>query len=344
MKKYLLPEGGNFYKVNMHNHTTNSDGEHTPEQIKEIYKSLGYSAVAYTDHGKLWDVSYLTDDEFIAINSYEFDMLNPDPIVPFEDEELAKHFHLHEAIHINFYAKDPKMLKQPCVDPKGRRYQKIVDDPKIEIVSTLEDAKFDVETLNRVIDEHKKLGYLAVYNHPAWSLNNYDLYANLRGFDGLELVNGATYRSSDQEYVPLVFDQMLRQGERIVPVGGDDGHHTRHYGLAWTMVKADELSYESLIDGIEKGNCYMSTGPEIKEIYVEGDKVTVKTSAAEGIIYTAMGRSHQNNIMEKDGEPVTEATFTIKPWHVYFRITVRDLNGKRANTRAYWIDELDLEQ
>ena len=47
MRKYLLPESGNFYKVNMHNHTTNSDGEHTPEQIKEIYKSLGYSANAY---------------------------------------------------------------------------------------------------------------------------------------------------------------------------------------------------------------------------------------------------------------------------------------------------------
>lgn len=343
MKKYLLPENGNFYKVNMHNHTTNSDGEHTPEQIKEIYKGLGYSAVAYTDHGKIWDVSHLTDDEFVAISSYEFDMLNPDPIVPFEDEELAKHFHLHEAIHINFYAKDPTSLKMPCVNPNTKRYQSIVDDPKVEIVSTLENGKFDVETLNHIVAEHKKLGYLAVYNHPTWSLNNYELYSKLKGFDGLELVNGATYRSSDQEYVPLVFDQMLRQGERIVPVGGDDGHHLRHYGLAWTMVKADKLSYDSILDGIEKGNCYMSTGPEIKELYIEDNKVTVKTSEAAGIIYTAMGRSHQNNIMDKGGEPVTEATFTIQPHHVYFRITVRDMYGQRANTRAYWLDELGLD-
>ena len=343
MKKYLLPESGNFYKVNMHNHTTLSDGEHTPEQIKEFYKDMGYSAVAFTDHGKIWDVSHLTDDEFVAISSYEYDMLNPNTIIDLDEYGVADHFHLHEAIHINFYAKDSTNLKMPCVNPNTKRYQSIVDDPKVEIVSTLENGKFDVETLNHVIAEHKKLGYLAVYNHPAWSLNNYELYANLKGFDGLELVNGATYRSSDQEYVPLVFDQILRQGERVVPVGGDDGHHPHHYGLAWTMVKADKLSYDSIIEGIEKGNCYMSTGPEIKEISIEGNKVTVKTSEAAGIIYTVMGRSHQYKIMEKGEEPVTEATFTIMPHHVYFRITVRDTNGRRANSRAYWLDELDID-
>ena len=344
MKKYLLPENGNFYKVNMHNHSTLSDGEHTPEEIKEIYKGLGYSAVAYTDHGKIWDVSHLTDDEFVAISSYEFDMSNPVSNFGINKGETPEHWHLREAIHINFYAKDPTSLKMPCVIPSAKRYQLIVDDPKVEIVSTLEDPEFNAETLNHIIAEHKKLGYLAVYNHPAWSLNTFELYSKLRGFDGLELVNGATYRSSDQEYVPMVFDQMLREGERIVPVGGDDGHASRHYGLAWTMVKADKLSYESILDAIEKGNCYMSTGPEIKEIYIEGNQVTVKTSEAEGIIYTAMGRSHQNKIMEKGGEPVTEATFTIQPWHKYFRITVRDMRGQRANSRAYWLDELDLEQ
>ena len=343
MKKHLLPENGNFYKVNMHNHTTLSDGEHTPEQIKEIYKSMGYSAVAYTDHGKLWDVPHLTDDEFVAINAYEFDMLNPTPIVDVNNGMAPDHFHLHEAIHINFYAKTPDILKMACVNPNTKRYQSIVDDPKIEIVSELENPEFNAETINHIVSEHKKLGFLAVYNHPAWSLNTFELYSKLRGFDGLELVNGATYRSSDQEYVPMVFDQMLRQGERIVPVGGDDGHHLRHYGLAWTMVKAEKLDYVSIINALEKGDCYMSTGPEIKEISLDGDQLTVKTSEAQGIIYTAMGRSHQNKIMEKGGEPVTEATFTVKPWHVYFRITVRDMYGQRANSRAYWLDELDLE-
>ena len=50
MKTYLLPKEGNFYKANLHCHTTVSDGKRTPEEIKELYMRNGYSIVAYTDH------------------------------------------------------------------------------------------------------------------------------------------------------------------------------------------------------------------------------------------------------------------------------------------------------
>ena len=45
MRKYLLSKDGNFYRANLHCHTTVSDGKRTPEEIKEIYKSKGYSIV-----------------------------------------------------------------------------------------------------------------------------------------------------------------------------------------------------------------------------------------------------------------------------------------------------------
>ena len=41
MKYYLLPEEGNFYKANLHAHSTVSDGKNTPEQLKELYKAFG---------------------------------------------------------------------------------------------------------------------------------------------------------------------------------------------------------------------------------------------------------------------------------------------------------------
>ena len=37
MKKYLLANSGHFYKANLHVHTTVSDGQMTPEEIKRIY-------------------------------------------------------------------------------------------------------------------------------------------------------------------------------------------------------------------------------------------------------------------------------------------------------------------
>lgn len=34
---YLLPKEGTFYKANLHCHTVVSDGDLTPEQVKEAY-------------------------------------------------------------------------------------------------------------------------------------------------------------------------------------------------------------------------------------------------------------------------------------------------------------------
>ncbi len=43
MRKYLLPETGNFYKANLHCHTTLSDAKRTPEEVKALYQKKGYS-------------------------------------------------------------------------------------------------------------------------------------------------------------------------------------------------------------------------------------------------------------------------------------------------------------
>ena len=71
MIKYLLPKDGTFYKANMHAHTDMSDGRDTPEQVKEIFKSKGYSIVAYTDHDVFVDRSHLCDSTFLALNGVE---------------------------------------------------------------------------------------------------------------------------------------------------------------------------------------------------------------------------------------------------------------------------------
>jgi hypothetical protein len=41
---------GIWLKVQMHCHTTNSDGEHTPEEAVALYEEAGYDALALTDH------------------------------------------------------------------------------------------------------------------------------------------------------------------------------------------------------------------------------------------------------------------------------------------------------
>ena len=39
-----------WYKGNLHCHTTDSDGDCTPEEVVKRYKEQGYSFLAITDH------------------------------------------------------------------------------------------------------------------------------------------------------------------------------------------------------------------------------------------------------------------------------------------------------
>lgn len=43
-------EGNKRYKINLHTHTTISDGRVTPERSAEVYREAGYDMIAFTDH------------------------------------------------------------------------------------------------------------------------------------------------------------------------------------------------------------------------------------------------------------------------------------------------------
>ena len=77
MKKHLLPEGGAWYKANLHCHSTISDGKLTPEELKKVYTEKGYSIIAYTDHNVMLDHSDLNDENFLALVGYELDVSEP---------------------------------------------------------------------------------------------------------------------------------------------------------------------------------------------------------------------------------------------------------------------------
>ena len=71
MRKYLLPESGQFYKANLHCHSNISDGILSVEKLKEIYKTQGYSVLAYTDHNVFLPHHDLTDESFLTLSGFE---------------------------------------------------------------------------------------------------------------------------------------------------------------------------------------------------------------------------------------------------------------------------------
>ena len=102
MKTYLIPNTKQ-YKANLHCHTVLSDGQKTPEQIKQEYKAKGYSVIAYTDHEYIVNHQDLNDENFIAITAYE---ANFDSGIDWRYGKCA---------HLNFYAKNPYEGYARCV-------------------------------------------------------------------------------------------------------------------------------------------------------------------------------------------------------------------------------------
>ena len=142
MKKFLLPENGNFYKANLHVHTTISDGALTPEEIKAVYKEKGYSVVAYTDHEAMVPHTDLADDAFLPITSVE---------LATNAELTHGAYNFRETCHINLYSKDPN--KTTCaVYSKSRLWPAHAEQYLNEEMKEIDFKRtFTPESMNEVI-------------------------------------------------------------------------------------------------------------------------------------------------------------------------------------------------
>ena len=68
---YLINPNKKQYKANLHCHSALSDGKKTPLELKEMYKSNGYSVLSITDHERPYCHKDLTDKDFIMLTGYE---------------------------------------------------------------------------------------------------------------------------------------------------------------------------------------------------------------------------------------------------------------------------------
>lgn len=321
MRKYLLPEGGNFYKANLHSHSTLSDGKQTPEEMKASYMELGYSIIAYTDHEKFVDHSALCEENFLALNGVEVGVHQGVGTVPY-----IKHCHLC------FIALDQE--ERPVFwCERGEK-----DSDKIARI-------YATGNVNAFIKKGHELGFFVTYNHPGWSMENYNDYMNYHGMHAMEILNWTGFKQGALDHVPHVYEDMLRGGERIFCIATDDNHSApdpssyRNSCGAFTMIKAEKLEYKAITDALLAGNFYASQGPAIEELYYEDEKVHIKTSPAHRIILNTGRRRFGCIGADNDGE-VTEASFDVFPEDNFFRLTVVDKRGRYAHTNAYFIDEI----
>ena len=329
MRIDLLPAEGNFYKANLHCHTTVSDGTMTPQQVKDHYKSQGYSIVAYTDHCVLIPHPELKDNDFLPLNGIEIEVVAKDDIEPIP---RRKHNHI---CYIALEEQNSTMpfLSKGCIWGNSVAWKDKIKWNRENHIRT-----FTPECINEMIRWGKEDGFFVTYNHPAWSQERYEDYMAYEGMDAMEIMNFDSYQNGYGDYNPRVYDDMLLGGKRIYAIAADDNHNLRSSCGAWTMIKAPALEYRTITKAMEAGHFYASNGPEIHALWFEDGQVHLTCSDAVRIICST--GPYRPRILNAKEVPLTAAQFLILLSDQYFRITVVDEKGRYANTNAYFTDAL----
>jgi len=303
MQKIFFKADKNLYKANLHCHTTESDGKHTPAEIKRLYRAQGYHIIAFTDHNVFNVHDALNDADFLALNSMEVDIYQP----------KGTPWSRMKTYHFNLYATSSTRTHAPPLPAMPYH---------------------DKAAINQYIADRNAEGFLVCYNHPAWSLQTYEEYSQLKGCFAMEIYNhGCEVEDSFNGYSPQAYDDMLRCGQRLFCLSTDDNHGDGDMFGGWVYVHCAELSYEAIMQALAQGDFYASQGLQIHEISVEDKRLTVKCSPAEKITVFTQGRHGK----ELRGTNLTEAQFELSGDEGYIRVVCRDANHLDANSNAYFL-------
>lgn len=346
MKKYLLPKDVNWYRANMHCHTTISDGYYTPEEIKKHYMENGYSIVAYSDHELIRDHSDLTDKDFLAITSSEFSVDDTVPSFELPKGANTDEWRKVKVIHLGVYSKNPHNTFHPATDntlfdmwwrAQGRDIGEIDCDGY--------HREYSLESINEMVRRLNEAGFLVSLNHPNWSMNDMNDYLNIKGLWSLEILNYATERVSGAEYCPYIYDHMVRAGNHNLYCNmGDDNHNgggsLDHSFGGSTFIGASSLDYGEVMKALECGEFYCASGknpPKINTLYVEDNVIKIDCSPAADVFLTGLGRSFRYK--SGQGQEICHAEFPLEKGDVMFRVTVRDKYGNNAHTHYYKVED-----
>jgi hypothetical protein len=309
----ILPIGnrGNWYKGNLHCHSTMSDGKLDPYTLVEMYKRRGYSFIAFSEHELFTAWKEFNEDTFIIMPGIERSV---------HETGTRKCYHIHGIMGSTEYIKNNDFIPL--------RHNIRVPVPQWNGKETAQD----------IINELRNTGNLVMINHPLWSYNELEDLVELEGYHALEIYNHGCEVENKTGLATVYWDSLLRRGIRTWGVATDDNHNNNRYEEApidwdsfggWVCVKAEKLSQDSISKALLQGQFYSSTGPEIYNYGIKDGIAFVECSPVKTIFflsYEGRGESRRN----KDGKPISYAECKIGDKEKYVRIECVDEFGRTA--------------
>jgi hypothetical protein len=302
---FSLP--GRFWRGNLHTHSTLSDGVRSPETVVGAYKDAGYDFVMLTEH-------------FIA----HFDW-------PLADTRAFRSADFTTLIGAELHA--PKTTA-------GEYWHIVAAGLPLDFAPA-----GDEETGPEIARRAHAAGAFVGIAHPAWSQLTIEDAGSIECAHAVEIYNHGCATECDRGDGLYLLDQLLTSGRRVSAFATDDAHFAfpDHFG-GWVQVKADSLDPDALLEALKQGHYYSSQGPQIHDIAISGNELTVSCSPVDTIAVVC-GNSRTEQRM---GRAITEATLDLakldESWFpsdpsLWLRVVVIDNAGKRAWSNPIWRDQ-----
>ena len=304
----------NWFKGNLHTHSYWSDGDDYPEMVMDWYKSNGYDFVSLSEHnviaeGEKWKlipksrvheeafqkylekygeewVNFKEDTGRISVklktlNEYRrlFDVSGEFLIL--QAEEITDRFD-GKPLHLN------ANNLQELIPPQGGN----------SVTEVLQN------NINTVIEQRARLGVpiMVHVNHPnfGYAITVEDLIP-VRGERFFEVYNGhaAVNNRGDSAHISteqmwdLINSARIKSGDALLfGLATDDAHNYHLFGSSysnagrgWVMVNCDELTPETLINAMEAGQFYSTTGVILKKLTFEDNLLSIAIRPESDVTY-----------------------------------------------------------
>lgn len=323
MKKLMFSEQGNWYKGNLHSHTTNSDGKMKPEEAVKLYKSYGYQFMCLSEHDVFTDLRNQFDcEDFILLPGVEASAM----VLNKEKTAMIKTHHIHGIL-------GNEEMQKAAGENVFKNGEKLTPPTFIEEWDGL-------KTAQELSDHLRSKGCFTTYNHPTWSRVETEEVTDLKGVWGIEVYNYGTEVECGEGCDTAFWDAMLRKGTHIHGFASDDNHNPPKFFDSfggYVMVRSEELSHEAIVNHLLAGDFYFSAGPEIFQWGIEDGKVFVECSDAERVNFIVGGMVGRSETVLQHVTPIRYACHELKGDEPYVRIECIDEKGRKAWTNVLWL-------
>ena len=208
-----------------------------------------------------------------------------------------------------------------------------------------------VETLQENVTRIIEAGAMASINHPnyKWAFGPAELL-EVHGYRFLEVFNGHptsnSFGAGGSLSAEAIWDRLLSAGREVWGIAVDDAHHftgefaagRSNPGRGWVQARTGRLDRASILDAMDRGDFYSSTGVTLGDVSISKTGVRLEIepdSAPSPARFTTVFHGEGGRVLDQvDG---LSPAYTPRPQDVYVRATVQSSTGALAWTQPVFL-------